>query len=138
VNRIDFQKLADIRIDEAEVLVKAKKWAGAYYLAGYAVECALKACVAKRTKRHDYPDRDFANKCYTHKVEQLVVQANLEATFLAARNVDADLELNWTIVKDWDESARYERKRTRAEAIGLFDAIIDPVHGVLPWIKSRW
>ncbi len=138
MNRIDFQKLADIRIEEAPVLVKAKKWAGAYYLAGYAVECSFKACIAKRTKRHDYPDKDFTAKCYTHKLEQLVVQAALQTAFGTARNADPDLEVNWTVVKDWDEKARYERKRSRAQARGLHDAITDSAHGVLPWIKLRW
>lgn len=30
---------------------------GAYYLSGYAVEWALKACIAKNVKRYDFPDR---------------------------------------------------------------------------------
>jgi HEPN domain-containing protein len=138
MNRIDLQKLAQIRIEEAEALLKAKKWAGAYYLAGYGVECALKACVAKKTKRHDFPDKDFAAKCFTHKLEQLVVQAGVQMIFQAARTADPDLEVNWTIVKDWDEKARYERKRSRAQAQGLYDAITDSVHGVLTWIKLHW
>ena len=46
MNRADFQRLADVRIDEAGVLLAAGRWSGAYYLAGYAVECALKACIA--------------------------------------------------------------------------------------------
>jgi HEPN domain-containing protein len=33
------------------VLLEAGLYAGAYYLAGYAVECALKACIAKKTAR---------------------------------------------------------------------------------------
>jgi hypothetical protein len=138
VNRIDFQKLADMRIEEAEALLKAKKWAGAYYLAGYAVECGFKACIAKKTKRHDYPDKDFAAKCYTHKVEQLVLQAGLQVTFQTARTADPDLDVNWNVVKDWDESSRYQRKRSRAEAQELYDAITNAAHGVLPWIKSHW
>jgi hypothetical protein len=38
MNRADFQRLADIRIDEAAALLAQQKWDGAYYLAGYAVE----------------------------------------------------------------------------------------------------
>lgn len=34
---------------------------GAYYLAGYAVECALKSCIARRTQEHDFPDKKLAN-----------------------------------------------------------------------------
>lgn len=43
LSRSDFQRLADVRIAEAKVLLDAGMWDGAYYLAGYAVECALKA-----------------------------------------------------------------------------------------------
>jgi HEPN domain-containing protein len=96
VKRSDFQKLADIRIEEADVLFKAKKYDGAYYLAGYAVECALKACIAKKTGRYDYPDKQFASKCYTHNVEELVVLASLKP----ALDADADLQLRWAFVKD--------------------------------------
>jgi len=125
--------LTELRVEEAEVLLKAKKYDGAYYLAGYAVEFGLKACIAKKTRRYDYPDKDFAIKCFSHKVEQLVELADLRA----ALRSDAALMVNWAIVKDWTEQSRFERK-TRADAQALFDAITDPVHGVLQWIKSHW
>ena len=35
-------------------------------LAGYAVECAIKACVAEKTERYDFPNKDLANQLYTH------------------------------------------------------------------------
>lgn len=133
VKRSDFQKLAEVRIAEAEVLLKAKKYDGAYYLAGYAVECGLKACVAKRTARYDYPDKDLAYQCYTHKLQKLLELVGLHALLVAGSR----LESNWVTVRDWDEQTRYERK-TRLEAEGLFLAITDPAHGVLPWIKSHW
>lgn len=134
MNRADLQKLADMRIEEAEILLKAKKYAGAYYLAGYAIEFALKACIAKKVRRYDYPDKQHAHKCYTHKVEELVGLAGLKRLL----DADRDLTLRWIVVKDWNEETRYERKVTRVEAQTLFDAITDPVHGVLPWIKLYW
>jgi len=45
VTRDDFQKLANDRIADAKHLLEGKRWGEAYYLAGYAVECALKSCV---------------------------------------------------------------------------------------------
>jgi hypothetical protein len=125
--------LTELRIEEAEVLLKAKKYDGAYYLAGYAVEFGLKACIAKKTRRYGCPDKDFAAKCFSHKVEQLVELADLRA----ALRSDAALMVNWAIVKDWTEQSRFERK-TRADAQALFDAITNPAHGVLQWIKSHW
>jgi HEPN domain-containing protein len=49
MTRKDLQKLAAIRLKEAKLLLAANAPDGAYYLAGYAVECALKACIAKAT-----------------------------------------------------------------------------------------
>jgi HEPN domain-containing protein len=45
MNRFDSQKLASLRLREAKALLAAGFPEGAYYLAGYAVECALKACL---------------------------------------------------------------------------------------------
>src|SRR5438094_3909647 len=43
------------------MLAKNGKKMGAFYLGGLAIECALKACIAKKTKRYDFPrDRQTA------------------------------------------------------------------------------
>ncbi len=65
MNRMEFQGLAEIRIREAEILLAAGAWDGAYYLAGYAVECALKACIAKKTVEHSFPRLQDVQK-YPH------------------------------------------------------------------------
>lgn len=64
MNRAELQRLAQERISDARVLLDARRWPAAYYLAGYAVECALKACIAKLMKSEEYPDRNFAEKCW--------------------------------------------------------------------------
>jgi hypothetical protein len=56
MNRADLQALADLRVKEATILLDANCFEGAYYLLGYAIECALKACIAKQIKQHDFPD----------------------------------------------------------------------------------
>ena len=48
MNRDECQKLTQERIADVKALLAAKRWALAYYVAGYAVECALKACVLVR------------------------------------------------------------------------------------------
>lgn len=57
MNRQQLKNIALTRLEEVEVLLKNRKYSGAYYLSGYVVECALKACIAKQTKRFDFPDR---------------------------------------------------------------------------------
>ena len=135
---VEPQQLADVRIDEAAVLLAQGKHDGAYYLAGYAVECGLKACIARLTSQDDYPPKPkFIHDYYSHEIERLVKIAGLTAQRDADAGADPDLEANWQVVKDWSEESRYER-RTKAQAQQLIAAITDVAHGVLPWIKQRW
>jgi HEPN domain-containing protein len=55
MNRTDLQILAEDRLKDAEVLLASGRFGAAYYLAGYAVECGLKACIAKLTRAEDFP-----------------------------------------------------------------------------------
>lgn len=139
MNRADLQRLSDDRVLDAEALLAAGRWSGAYYLSGYAVECALKACLAGRTNLHDFPDKAFAQKCYTHDLEELLVLARLKLKFLLASTPAGNpaLSLNWQVVKKWNEQARYEQK-SEAEARALHQAVTDAADGVLPWVKGYW
>lgn len=137
MNRSDFKRLAQVRIEESKILLDRRKYDGAYYLAGYAVECALKACIAKLTKRHDFPDKRFALRCFTHDIEELLSISGLRSLHDADIRVDPDLRRHWQAVKDWSEESRYQRwSRTHAES--LFTAVTDTNHGVLPWVKRHW
>ena len=78
MNRKELQEIAQIRVREAETLLHNGHFEGAYYLAGYAVECALKVCIAKQTHEHDFPDLKWARKVYTHNLEDLLSLAGLE------------------------------------------------------------
>jgi HEPN domain-containing protein len=59
VNRTQLQQLAEERVRDAKALPNAGQWSGAYYLAGYAVECGLKACIAKLTNLNDSPTKTW-------------------------------------------------------------------------------
>ena len=66
-----------IRLKEARVLLRNGNYDGAYYLSGYVVECALKACIAKHTRRSEFPDRKTVEASHTHKLEELMKVAQL-------------------------------------------------------------
>jgi len=137
VNRIDLQQLAEARLREAAALLNAGEWSGTYYLAGYAVECGLKACIAKLTGLHDFPDKSRVLKSYSHKLVELVDVADLEPRLDAEILKNPVFRTNWTIVRRWNETARYAQW-TEPEARQLFDAINHPTDGVLSWVKSHW
>ncbi len=72
MNKSDLQTLTDTRVTDAKLLLDAGRFPAAYYLLGYAVECALKACIAKQIKEHDFPDKQLVLDSYTHNLEQLL------------------------------------------------------------------
>ena len=137
MNRGNFQVLAELRLREAEALFAAGLPDGAYYLAGYAVECALKACIAKRTKEYDFPEKSLVNESYTHNLKELVRLALLKGDLELAIQEDPVMETNWTIVQSWSENSRYAR-RTVIEASALLQAVENQSGGILPWVRQRW
>ena len=89
VARAEFQELAEQRLAEAKVLLDQGQWDGAYYLAGYAVELGLKACIIKSLLVTDaFPAKDFSKKCYTHAVGSLVGLASLDESLRIATSSD--------------------------------------------------
>ncbi len=137
MNRYDLQRLAGMRLDEARFLLANTQYSGAYYLAGYAVECSLKACIAKQTKEFDFPDKDRAIKSFTHKPKDLLSIAGLDNTFRLDAHANPKLASSWEVVTNWSEQSRYEIK-AEADAKLLLEAIERPQDGVLPWIKRHW
>ena len=99
--------MSRIRLSEARALLKAGFPSGAYYLAGYSLECALKACIAKRTKRYDFPDRKMVHRSYTHNLQELMNTAGFEEEFRADAQYIHALGVNWNIVQLWSEESRY-------------------------------
>lgn len=138
MNRSELQQLARLRIKEAKILLDSGSYEGAYYLAGYAVECALKACIAKRTKRYDFPDRKLANESYTHNLTSLVKVAGLETALREEIESIKAFGTNWAVVKDWSEESRYRTSIPRSTAVDFYSAILSRKNGVLPWLKKRW
>jgi HEPN domain-containing protein len=136
LKRKDFQNLALIRLEEAKVLLDNNQYSGAYYLSGYVVECALKACIAKLTQQYDFPEKKIVDDSHTHDLTKLVRSAGLEVP-LQNRRSDPDFDPKWTEVKDWSEKSRY-KEHTEQNARDIYLAITDPNHGVLQWLQQHW
>ncbi len=140
MNKADWQKLAVERLADAKTLLAANRWSAAYYLAGYAVEGALKACVLGRLVKEPellFVDRKLSDKCWTHDLVQLVELAGLKADLDANCAANPEFLNRWNIVRDWNESSRY-RRASKADSEELYEAITHKKHGVLSWIKAHW
>lgn len=138
MNRQELHELSKIRRREAAALLKAKHYSGAYYLLGYSVECALKSCIAKQTKKYDFPNLNLVRQAHVHNLEALIKLAGLEKDLKKDMKKNKTLELNWAVVKDWKEVSRYSINISRSDAKDLYSACTSRTNGILSWIKTKW
>ena len=138
MNRTDFQILSKLRIQEGRSLLDSGYYIGAYYLLGYSIECALKACIAKQTNKYDFPDKKLSTDAYTHDLQSLIKLAGLTTDFELEKNTNPQFSLNWAIVKDWSETSRYDSSITPAQARDMYSACSSRTNGILTWIKRKW
>jgi HEPN domain-containing protein len=138
LNRDKLRLLCETRLVEAKVLLDRKLWTGAYYLTGLAVECALKSCLASAVKEFDFPDKEFVHQMYVHNLEKLFkLNSALWAQLQADMQIDARLSVNWTTVKDWDDSRRYDIV-DESTAKSLHEAATEQPSGIMDWIRGKW
>jgi len=134
--RLEFQQLARMRLRDARVLLANGNLEGAYYLTGLAVECAIKACIAKNTRRHDFPPNQNAVKdVYTHNLTTLIKAAKLQVELETAKQNSILFKNRWDVVKDWDVISRYATRGLNAR--DLYQAVTGR-NGVMQWLRQRW
>lgn len=138
MNRSDLQQLADIRVEDAKVLLDAGRFAGAYYLLGYAVECALKSCITKQIREFDFPEKKLITESYSHDLTKLVRLSGVGHLHEAEVKENAAFENNWLVVKDWSEDSRYDALAAENVARDMYSAVTDATDGVLTWLKKHW
>jgi len=123
---------------EAQLLYNNRLYSGAYYLAGYAIECALKACICKKTRKGDFPrDRKALENIFTHDLEKLIKGAELTVLHQTYMQADQAFAVNWATVKDWSEETRYQ-VHTQKKARDFLQAINDPTSGIIAWLRNYW
>lgn len=141
MNRVRLQQLAEERLRDAECLLNGGRWSGAYYLAGYAVECGLKACIIAQVVATGgsavFQEKKSSDKYFTHNLGGLLDLANLTPALDAAVLQNQNLGASWTTAKDWKESSRYELK-TEVEARTMVQAVADNANGVFAWLRTHW
>lgn len=117
-------------------MARSGKQNGAHYLGGLAIECALKACIAKKTKRHDFPDQKFAASVFSHDLRQLLKHAGLELQLDNELRTNRTFAANRGVVSSWRVDDRYETSGLNGRE--MVAAITSPQDGVLQWLKLHW
>src|SRR2546421_11187878 len=102
----DLKSTARARLRDAEVLLKAKRFDGAFYLCGYSVELALKAKICRTLKWHGFPEtnKEFEGllSIKTHDLEILLRLSGVED------RIKTKYFAEWSQVLDWNPQKRYQ------------------------------
>jgi hypothetical protein len=139
MTRNDLQELARLRLREAQTLYKADLFDGCVYLAGYAVELALKARICRLLRVKEYPSKGDLGKAFkVHNLDHLKVLAGLSNEIEMSRN--KDLFDNWSKAVEWNPEQRYDvpGKYAAGRAKVTLDALTDKPNGVFTWLSKRW
>ena len=144
MTRPEFQQIALLRLDEAETLLIQGKYDGCCYLAGYALELALKAVICNRMDNDSFFDilkSETARAFKIHNLSELVILAGLSKEYKKLEVDNPILSGNWEYIKNdikWSEQLRYQIGLTEIQAKTMITAINDPLNGILEWIKKYW
>jgi HEPN domain-containing protein len=136
--RRELQRLACLRLKEAETLFDAGCYDGCAYLCGYVVELALKAAICAAFGVEDYPEKGsrLREALKTHDLEDLKLIVGLEREFV----VDRTRFANWAAASKWRPEQRYHPEGTypHTEAKKILDAVRSYPNGVLACISRHW
>jgi HEPN domain-containing protein len=134
--RRELQKLACLRLKEAEALFEAGCYDGCAYLCGYVVELALKAAVCANLAVVTYPEKRLEGAFRTHVLEDLKLVAGMDDAFIGNNALLA----NWSVAVKWKPERRYEPEGTYTSTTSreVLEAVRAYPDGVLACISSRW
>jgi HEPN domain-containing protein len=134
------EKASVHRREDARVLLEQSRWRGSMYLAGYAVECLLKArlmriygCRHLRELDDELERRGLlrgGHTVFTHQLESLL---RLTGS-LVRLTQDRDARLALRIVNRWSSAWRYHVGRTTRDDAEQFLAAVDRI---LNWIRHN-
>jgi HEPN domain-containing protein len=106
IDRNELRKIARARLNDAEVLYRNKRYDGAVYICGYALEVVLKQRICKSLKWKEFPETrsDFKSRqsFKTHDLDVLLLLSGIE------EKIKDKYLADWSIVASWDPEVRYK------------------------------
>lgn len=131
----DLIRIGRARLREARILHEAGQYAGSVYLAGFAVECALKFAICWTLGW-----RRLSGTFKTHDLEALLLHSGLEKTLRsdpAMNETFGKITGLWSV--EGDDSVRYQNPRefNRATSEGFLAWVAEPEEGFLPWLRRQ-
>lgn len=128
------------RLDDAQALFEKGRWRGCMYLAGYSLECLLKAKMMRRfgcrtlekleELLHARRLLSESRSLFTHELERLL-------QLLEARDRLRDSPTTYaafSLANEWEPSWRYDSDLASAAKAELF---LDAVRTVREWVENN-
>ena len=121
-----FREVARVRLDDSAVLLSNKRYRGALYLAGYAIECVLKWAVTQRTGQRYLPA-----ELEIHKWDVLLSEAGL----VKSLKTNVPLHSMYSELAElWGPGLRY---RTMEPGRGEAERLCHQMKEVYSWIDEQ-
>jgi HEPN domain len=130
-----FYRCAFQRYEEAEVLLDADYTTGAVYLAGYGIECILKALVLMTVSagaRADMLKSFRGGKAHEYEWLRSLYLINGGARF------PREITMHFTLVNDWSTDLRYTPRSVRANEAEAFLAAAVAIIRWAEWETLIW
>lgn len=122
IGATELKKIARARIQDAEALLKARRYDGGTYICGYAVELALKAKICRTLKWVGFPESNsefqHLQSFKTHQLEVLLRLSGQE------EKIKTNHFAEWSTVSTWDPSSRYRAigSAVRSDLVAMIDS----------------
>lgn len=104
------------RLEDALALYAAKRYDGAFYICGYAIEMALKYKICATLGWDEYPvsgkGADNHKSFKTHKIENLL-------HYSGEQKQKKDFIKEWSLVMKWDSEIRYSSIKQNPQDVKL-------------------
>jgi len=127
---IDLEQIAWDKLDDADCLFRGNRFDGAVYLAGYALEIALKVRLCNDHGLSGFPEKLSeadpltTKKWFTHSLIKLEERSRL--------NLSSSYLTDWSVVQDWDVEARYKKShKSQDEARDFLDSVQNLVETII-------
>ena len=118
----ELDNIARARLEDAKTLLKARRFDGATYICGYAVEVALKARICRTLNWPEFPGTSGEFQAYrsfqTHELDVLLRLSGQEA------RIKQNYFALWNTVAIWNAESRYNIIGTAQEgdAVAMIQA----------------
>ncbi len=116
----DLKILCIDRLEDANILYKANRYDGAFYMSGYVVEMGLKKRICETLDWDEFPpknSKDFSKFYKTHDLEILLQLSGVE------KRIRTNFLPEWSVVMNWNPEKRYtSRTHTEQSALTMINA----------------